>query len=114
MNKELKFVHHTNDWNWGRRVIIVTNDGCGLISVSFYDDEKDAAYIHGLSVVEAKRKQGYGDALVYEAELTAMLGKVDHIFIGSEKKWITKWYERLGYKYDHEKDGETILKKKLN
>ena len=57
---------------WGRSNIIVTSDGCGLVTVSFENDmfsgPEKAAVLSGLSVVDSKRKSGYGRALVAAAE----------------------------------------------
>ncbi len=112
--KNINFVHHSNNWLWGRSVIIVSRDGYGVVTVSYPNDEEDAAYIHGLSVFELKRELGYGNALLTEAEDSVLLNvNVKHIFISAEHEWIVEWYKRRGYVFDHEEDGLTTLRKDM-
>lgn len=112
--KDINFVHHNNQWTWGRSSVIVSRDGYGVVMVSFYNDEKDTAYIHNMSVFELKREQGYGNALLTEAEDTVLLNvNVKHVIICAEQDWIVKWYERRGYVRDCKEDNLTKLRKDL-
>lgn len=115
---ELNYVIHKNKWLWGRSMIIVTSDGCGLVTVSFENDmfsgPEKAAVLSGLSVVESKRKSGYGRALVAAAEdLTRSQGAKLMILWADKNDWVLNWYKRLGYvesDYPREpEDGEEDL-----
>ena len=50
----MKFIKHRNTWCWGTSTIIITNDGCGTVTVQFDDEFPCAANITGLSVYKDK------------------------------------------------------------
>ena len=99
---KLNYVIHRNKWVWGRSNIIVTSDGCGLVTVSFENDmfagPEKAAVLSGLSVVDSKRKSGYGRALVAAAEDLARKEGAKMMILWADKNdWVINWYKRLGY-----------------
>lgn len=96
----MKFIRHDNTWIWGHSTIAITNDGCGTVTVQFYNDEPNVAYLTSLSVHESKRKCGYGTKLVKEAEKIAKEYNATRIILSADKKsWVFDWYVRLGYKF---------------
>ena len=57
-----------------------------------------AAVLSGLSVVDSKRKSGYGRALVAAAEdLARKEGAKMMILWADKNEWVLDWYKRLGY-----------------
>ena len=93
----MKFIKHENTWCWGQSTIIITNDGCGTVTVQFEDDA-DFAIICGLSVYKEKRNKGYGTQLLKEAEAEAAKHKRKYIYLGTdENTWVYNWYIRQGY-----------------
>ena len=95
----MKFIKHKNTWCWGKSTIIITNDGCGTVTVQFDNDFPDDANICGLSVYEAKRNKGYGTKLLHEAEKEVKENNRKNIFISCESNsWIEEWYIKNGYK----------------
>ena len=52
--QKMKFIKHRNTWCWGTSTIIITNDGCGTVTVQFDDEFPCAANITGLSVYKDK------------------------------------------------------------
>ena len=99
--QEMKFIKHRNTWCWGTSTIIITNDGCGTVTVQFDDEFPCAANITGLSVYKDKRNKGYGTALLKEAEKEAKEHNKEIIYISCDKdSWIENWYKRTGYEDD--------------
>lgn len=94
----MKFIKHKNNWCWGKSTIIITNDGCGTVTVQFEDEYPNDANITGLSVYESKRNSGYGTSLLAEAEKEAKDNGKKCIYISCEKNsWVEKWYIKNGY-----------------
>ena len=95
----MKFVKHKNKWTWGESTIIIKNDGTGTITVQFFNDETDLAYITGLSVYSGARNKGLGKALLYEAEKIAKEREgIKRIKICCDKStFVYNWYVREGY-----------------
>lgn len=94
----MKFVKHRNKWCWGKSTIIITNDGCGTITVQFDDEFTNDAIISGLSVHESKRNKGYGTKLLHEAEEEAKANLKTTLYISCDKdSWIEKWYMKEGF-----------------
>ena len=57
-----------------------------------------AAVLSGLSVVDSKRKSGYGRALVAAAEDLARKEGAKMMILWADKNdWVIDWYKRLGY-----------------
>lgn len=95
----MDFIKHNNTWFWGKSTIIVTNDGCGVVTVQFENDCPEEANICGLSVYIDKRNNGYGNMLLKEAEQVAKENGKKYLLISAEhNSWIEYWYIRQGFK----------------
>lgn len=109
MVKDIKIIHHRNEWNWGKSIICVTDDGRGVATVSFVTDyefdeavEKfnkvDQAIISGMSVHILCRRQGYGNLLLDECENEAAKHGYTEVYLWADPKSIAhEWYLRHGY-----------------
>lgn len=95
-----KFVIHKNTWTWGESNIIITSDGTGTVTVQFFNDETDLAYITGLSVYSKARNNGLGKTLLHKAEKIAKEREgIKRIKICCDKNtFVYDWYVREGYK----------------
>lgn len=121
---KINYVIHKNKWLWGESWIIVTTDGCGLVTVSFEKDmfsgDEPASVLSGLSVVSEKRQSGLGRALVEAAENVARERGAKLMILWADKNdWVINWYKRLGYvesDYPREQDEEDLqeLEKRLD
>lgn len=98
MNDNL--ILHTNKWYWGESVIIVRNDGFGLVTVQFDSSRPDLAFITGLSVFENERRKGIGKELICSCFELIDSKKKTKIELTVEKniKWLYDWYISLGFK----------------
>jgi ribosomal protein S18 acetylase RimI-like enzyme len=94
----MDFIKHKNAWYWGKSTIIVANNGYGVVTVQFQDNE-DYANLIGLSVHESARKNGLGNELLIEAEKETLLNDKKILRLYCEpKSWMFEWYKRHGYK----------------
>ena len=96
---KMKVLKHKNTWVWGKSTIIVLNNGVGIVTVSFENDNPSEATITGLSVHENSRNKGLGTELIKLAEQEAKENGVKRLVLFSDEKSFTyEWYQRLGYK----------------
>jgi ribosomal protein S18 acetylase RimI-like enzyme len=58
--------YHHNEWPWGKTVTIITQDGAGIIEMSFEKDNPGVCYVSGLSVLPNYRKKGIATYLMNE------------------------------------------------
>ena len=94
-----KFVIHKNTWTWGESNIIIASDGTGTVTVQFFNDETNLAYITGLSVYHKARNKGLGKQLLHKAETIAKEREgITNIKICCDKTdFVYNWYIREGY-----------------
>lgn len=94
----MKILKHKNSWVWGKSTIIVLEDGLGIVTISFENDNPDEATITGLSVHESARRRGLGTELVRLAEEEARDNGAKRVVLFSDENTFTyKWYQSLGY-----------------
>jgi len=108
--------YHRNQWPWGRSTIINSHNGAGTVKVSVEDLESNTAYISALSVVENKRRRGFGHELLKLAEeeakrLGAQIVKLSSV----DGSFTLDWYQNEGYVIERYSrfEGGTLLKKDL-
>ena len=108
--------YHRNQWPWGRSTIITSHNGAGTVKVSIEDLELNTAYISALSVVENKRRKGFGRELLKLAEREAKRLGAQIVKLSSvDGSFTLNWYQNEGYvieKYNSV-EGGTVLKKVL-
>lgn len=93
MNKFFIY-HHSKD-----SILIVTDKGEGICSVSLDKNVKSCACIYNLSVEKKYQRLGYGNMLLKEAEQVAQKLGANVVSLVAEKdKFTVAWYERKGYK----------------
>lgn len=95
----MSFVVHKNIWTWGESNIIISDDAFGTVTVQFFNDEPNSAYITSLSVYSNARNKGLGKLLLHEAEKMAKERPgIDEITICCDKNsFVYDWYIREGY-----------------
>lgn len=90
--------YHRNFWNWGRSTVITMHSGRAVVRVSVANEEKDIAWISGLSVIESSRNNGYGSALLELAIYEAKKLRAKKVRIAAEVGSFTEdWYKRFGF-----------------
>ena len=109
-------VCHNNQWYWGESVDVICNNGAGMICVKF--DNKsfpNTAYICDLSVVETKRRNRLGTALLtYALNLARSKGMTfARLHVDSKNIWLREWYQRLGFKELSRDENEIEMIKEL-
>ena len=90
---------------------IITNDGFGMISIDYYNEDPETAFLHDFSVIPFARKGGMGKALLKAAIDKAKERNCKKVVLNWNAKstplWVFEWYERNGFKeiefgmYDH-------------
>ena len=94
----MKVLKHRNTWCWGKSTIIVLENGKGIVTVSFENENPNEATITGLSVHESARRKGLGTKLVKLAEEEAKEFGVKRIILFSDENSFTyNWYKSLGF-----------------
>jgi len=93
---------HNNKWYWGNSQYIIIDNGCGMITTQYLDDEPNICWISTLSVVEYKRKQGIGTRLIKLARMCAKDNDCTTLMLRAEKnvEWLINWYKKLGFVID--------------
>lgn len=89
---------HNNLWWWGQCVTIILNGGDGIVSVSVEEKDPNKAYIHDLSVIESKRRNGLGNALLNEALKQSKRMGCEYAELTAGDPCLCAWYERHGFK----------------
>ncbi len=90
--------YHRNLWNWGRSTFITMHSGRAVVRVSVANEEKNIAWISGLSVIESSRNNGYGSAILELAIYEAKRLRAKSVRIAAEVGSFTeKWYKRFGF-----------------
>ena len=105
---------HQNTWLWGRTETIVVKDGAGICSVSIDNDDYSVAWIHGLSVLPAFRRQGLGRQLLETAQYRAGIMGAKVIFLKADPdSFVADWYRREGFKNEYTDEvGYIVMSKK--
>lgn len=112
----MEIIHHRNEWNWGKSVTCVTNDGYGISTVSFYKDDDTVlqAVISGVSVHNTHRRLGYGDILLNECEKEAKNNGFTEVSLWCVPNSMAyNWYKRKGYIETNETNESLIRLKKI-
>ena len=93
---------HDNNWTTFRTQTLITNDGFGMISIDYYKERPDTAFIHDFSVIPPARKKGVGKMLLQAAmtqikERGCKVAELNYNSV-STPMWVFDWYERNGFK----------------
>ena len=111
----MKEIIHDNIWDFGRTISIVLDGGNALCTVTLLDGDEEAM-LSGVIVHPTARKRGLGNCLLETAErVTTEMLKVNTIILEvKECTWMSKWYERRGYKTINNFHGMNTMRKYLN
>ena len=94
----MKIVEHHNDWPWGHTITLVTEDGGGIVELSFEDTQPGVAYLSGLSVAFEFRRKGYSKVLLDYAEKVCELKNIFRIDLSSStEQFVLDMYHSRGF-----------------
>ena len=93
----------------GIRYFVLEDEDGSVGCVAWDSRQPEEPWLARLSVLPAKRRRGYGEALVRHVIAEAREQTLPRIFIGviAEHRELVGWYERLGFaqvarrRYDH-------------
>lgn len=89
---------HKNKWESGYAETIIVGGGAGFCELRIWDDELENAYLYGVSVQEAHRRQGYGNQLLKVAiERAHELGVKELRLSCLKDSFVAGWYARKGF-----------------
>jgi len=88
---------HKNQWFWGDCDTIIAEGGEGIICVSVEKKNPSTAFIHDLSVIPERQRNGIATKLLYLALLTAKEKGCATAELSAEERWIEEWYKRKGF-----------------
>lgn len=91
-----KVLHH-NIWWWGECYTLILDGGDALVNVSIENRHPEKALIHDLIVLESRRGNGYGNALLKNALKIAKKHGCDVAELTCDKQWVEDWYKRKGF-----------------
>lgn len=99
---------------WGNTKTII-KDQVGMVSISFYNESPDIAYIHDLVVIPPQRRKGYGRQLVDKAIEYIESKKASCINLRADIRfaWLVDFYRGLGFEVMEEDEHTYLLKKWL-
>lgn len=102
----MKLIYHHNEWPWGKTIRILTEDGSGIVEMSFETNNPGVCFISGLSVIEPMRRKGIARCLMLACESYCQQQGIFRIDLSSVlTDWIQEFYKGLGYIAINESDG---------
>nr|DAE53330.1 MAG TPA: acetyltransferase domain containing protein [Bacteriophage sp.] len=110
-------IHHNAIYDWGNDYSFMEIHGYAVGRVYTIKEEADVAYIEGLHVSEVVRRKGIGTEMINKLiDKCRETGSKKCNLWCDKNKWMYKWYQRLGFKYDGDKkdqDGFVWMVKEL-
>lgn len=83
---------------WGKKTIITTDDGFGVIALDIENEQPHVGFIHDLVVDESKRKQGIGTQLIDAViDCAKDMGCGTVVLWCEPILWLHQWYKRKGF-----------------
>ena len=93
---------------WGTSILIIAEDFHSVINISYYTNE-DEAYLGTLHVDKEFRNSGRGKEIFEYAIAWCKEHEFRSVYLWCYKtSWVCKWYKRIGFHEDNERDNETI------
>lgn len=90
---------------WGTRYMF--HNGSTRFALYDYDDDPETLYFSNLYVDPKDRNLGYGNQILRIVEKYAADGQYSSIILNVKKNsWTQEWYERHGYVYLEDCEGE--------
>ena len=104
MNHKLTKKEETT--SWGKR-IYYNNDNSIRFALYYYNDDPSILYFSNLYVDEKYRNKGIGSKILnFVFNYAKKNGYRDIILNVIKDSWMQKWYERNGFEYIEDADGE--------
>lgn len=110
---------HGNQYLWGFCVHIIAESGAGTVEVCF-ENGKSHSFVSGLSVLEDRRRQGIGTALLKACERESAQRKryTVELEIEAQDIYAQEFYEKRGYKvvdnFELDYGDYKLMRKELN
>lgn len=93
--------------SWGKRIYYNNIDKSIRFALYYYNDDPSILYFSNLHVDEKYRNRGIGQKILdYVFEYTKKHEYKDIILNVVKDSWVQKWYERNGFEYIEDADGE--------
>lgn len=103
--KELSVIMHRNEWPWGSTVTFITEDGAGIVDMSFENNNPGVCYLSGLSVLPKYRRKHIASMLLDKAISYCRGHNIFRLDLNSvQRDWLMDFYHRVGF-IDIEEDG---------
>ena len=103
----MKFNIENEKVEWGRIKMFYSNDKLIRFSLYVYDDDHDELYFSNFFIDERLRNKGYGGMILNWVFNYAKSHSYRTITLNVVKgSWMQKWYERIGFRYIEDCDGE--------
>lgn len=102
-----RFISHVMETEWGSSILIMEKRGKAFGRIYWYNDDDTTVYLDILSVDVDIRKQGIGTELQkIREEIGIQLGAKSSCLWTKKDSWVYDWYQRRGYVYLSEYEGE--------
>lgn len=102
-----KLVKKEETTSWGKRIYYNNDDNSIRFALYYYNDDTSILYFSNLHVDEKYRNRGIGQKILdYVFEYAKKHEYKDIILNVVKDSWVQKWYERNGFEYIEDADGE--------
>lgn len=99
-------ISHEASYDWGNDYSFMEIHGYAVGRV-YTIKEEDNAYIEGLHVSEEQRRNGMGSDMMSKLiDKCKEIGANKVTLWCDKSKWMYEWYQRLGFKYDGDKEDQ--------
>lgn len=93
--------------SWGERIYYSNQDNAIRFALYWYDDDETTLYFSNLFVDEKYRNKGIADKILGFVFEYAKKHKYKDIILNVKRgSWMQKWYERKGFEYLADDEGE--------
>lgn len=101
------FIAHPTTSHWGGSVLIMEKNGKAFGRLYWFIEDDTSIYLDWLSVEKDSRKKGMGTELqkIREEMGRAMGAETAYLWVKKDS-WMHDWYQRRGYKFYKDYDGE--------
>lgn len=93
--------------DWGSRTMFSNADSTIRFATYTYDDDRSTLYFSNLFVDDKYKRRGYGQQILDWVLDYAKSNSYDAVILNVDKSsWVKDWYERNGFKYLEDADGD--------
>ena len=95
--------------SWGKQIYYNNTDKSIRFALYYYNDEPSILYFSNLYIDEKYRNRWIGQKILDYAFKYAKKHRYKDIILNAVKdSWVQKWYERNGFEYLEDADGEYV------